>query len=66
MRDRETDSWWSIMTSRAIGGPLDGAQLVELPVSTKSTWGQWRRAHPRTLVLSVDGVEYVESNPFDR
>ena len=24
MRDRETDSWWSIMTSDAIGGELDG------------------------------------------
>ena len=23
MRDRETDSWWSIMTSDAIGGELE-------------------------------------------
>ena len=27
MRDRETDSWWSIMTSDAIGGDLGVAAL---------------------------------------
>jgi len=65
MRDRETDSWWSIMSSDAIGGPLDGADLVELPVSEKTTWGAWREAHPSTQVLSVEGKEHVETNPYD-
>lgn len=65
MRDRQTDSWWSIMTSDAIGGPLKGADLRELPVGEKTTWGEWRRRHPDTLVLSVDGAEHVESNPYD-
>ena len=46
MRDRETDSWWSIMTSNAIGGELEGAELVELPVGEKTTWGAWRARHP--------------------
>jgi hypothetical protein len=58
MRDRETDSWWSIMTSDAIGGALVGAELDELPVSEKTTWGEWRGRHPESLVLSVDGVEH--------
>ena len=59
MRDRETDSWWSIMTSDAIGGALDGADLEELPYGEKATWGDWKRRHPETTVLSVDGVEHV-------
>ncbi len=66
MRDRETDSWWSIMTSTAIGGELEGSELVELPVSRKATWREWSAAHPDTLVLSVDGREHVAENPYDR
>jgi len=65
MRDRETDSWWSIMTSDAIGGDLDGADLVELPAGEKVTWKKWRERYPDTLVLSVDGEEHVENNPYD-
>lgn len=66
MRDRQTDSWWSLMSSDAIAGPLEGTRLEELPVGEKTTWGAWRAAHPDTLVLSVDGVEHVASNPYDR
>jgi hypothetical protein len=64
MRDRETDSWWSIMTSDAIGGELNGADLVELPRGEKMTWKDWRERHPDTLVLSVGGEEHVENNPY--
>ena len=65
MRDRETDSWWSIMTSDAIGGDLDGTDLVELPAGEKATWQDWRRRYPETLVLSVEGEEHVDNNPYD-
>lgn len=65
MRDRQTDSWWWIMTSDAIGGPLEGTELPELPVGEKTTWSTWRSAHPDTLVLSVNGVEHVGNNPYD-
>ena len=65
MRDRETDSWWSIMTSDAIGGDLDGTDLRELPYGEKTTWGDWKGRHPETLVLSVDGTEHLENNPYD-
>lgn len=65
MRDRETDSWWSIMTSDAIGGPMDGADLVELPISEKTTWADWSSRHPQTLVLSIEGVEHADENPYD-
>lgn len=65
MRDRQTDSWWSIMSSAAIGGPLEGTLLSELPVGAKITWAEWRRRHPDTLILSVDGVVHVADNPYD-
>jgi hypothetical protein len=65
MRDRETDSWWSIMTSDAIGGALDGTRLVVLPAGEKVAWKEWSRRHPDTLVLSVEGEEHVDNNPYD-
>ena len=65
MRDRETDSWWSIMTSDAIGGDLEGTTLEILPAGEKATWADWKRRHPDTLVLSVEGEEHVENNPYD-
>ena len=65
MRDRETDSWWSIMTSTAIGGELDGADPTELPIGRKAQWADWRAEHPETLVLSVEGIEHIEENYYD-
>ncbi len=65
MRDRETDSWWSIMSSMAIGGELEGSELIELPIGEKVQWGDWRARHPDTLVLSVDGVQHISENHYD-
>jgi hypothetical protein len=65
MRDRETDSWWSIMTSQAIGGDLEGADLVELPYSEKVTWADWRARYPDSLVLSVEGRQHEPKNRYD-
>lgn len=64
MRDRETDSWWSIVTGDAIGGQLQGTELKEIPVAEKITWKEWKKRHPDTLVLSVDGKEHDESDPY--
>jgi hypothetical protein len=66
MRDRPTDSWWSIMTGKAIGGVLDGTALKEIPVSEKVQWGEWKRRYPATMVLSVDGVEHDDHDPYRR
>lgn len=66
MRDRETDSWWSIITGDAIGGQLDGTPLVEVPGSQKMKFKDWKKLHPNTLVLSVDGKEHDPSDPYLR
>lgn len=65
MRDRETDSWWSIITGDAIGGILQGTQLVEVPVAEKMMWKEWKERHPDTLVLSVDGKEHDPRGGYD-
>ena len=64
MRDRETDSWWSIMTAGGIGGPLAGHDLVELPVGEKTRWSGWLARHPRTTVMAVDGLEHIVRNRY--
>lgn len=65
MRDRETDSWWSIMTGDAIGGNMRGEKLKEMPVSEKATWGDWKKRHPDTLALSVGGREHNPRDAYD-
>ncbi len=65
MQDKETDSYWSIMTGDALAGELKGTRLVELPYGSKMTWKDWKREHPDTLVLSVDGKEHAEHNSYD-
>ncbi len=65
MQDNQTMSYWALMSHKAIGGPMEGAGLVELPIGEKTTWGEWKRKHPKTLALSVDGAEHVEANPYD-
>lgn len=57
MRDRETDSYWSLMKSEVIGGKLSGLKMKELPVSEKMRWRDWVAKYPNTEVLSVNGRE---------
>lgn len=61
MQDRQTDTYWSIMQGKAIAGRLEGHDLLELPVSEKMQWRDWRAKHPGTLVLSVEGKEDAPS-----
>jgi hypothetical protein len=44
---------------------LDGIDLVELPRGEKATWEDWHERYPNTLVLSVDGEEHIDNNPYD-
>ncbi len=49
--DRKTDSLWSQIKGKAVTGPLMGARL-KLLSSTQTTWREWKKTHPETLVLS--------------
>ncbi len=55
MYDRETQSLWNTMWGKPVVGPLVGKN-VRLPRRTvvTTTWGEWRRRHPDTKVLSID------------
>lgn len=53
MYDRQSESLWSQILQEAIAGPMTGARLAMLPVQ-HTTWADWRRQHPETLVLSPD------------
>ena len=65
MQDKQTDTYWSIMSGEAEAGELEGERLIELPVSKKMMWRDWSAEHPETLVLSVQGVEDPKRNPYD-
>ena len=49
--DGETGSLWSQLLSQAVTGPMASTRLQVLP-ALDTTWGEWRRAHPNTQVLS--------------
>lgn len=53
MYDRGTNSLWHALTGQPVIGELahSGLELKLLPVTT-TTWGEWREAHPDTLVLA--------------
>ncbi|MGH9581783.1 MAG: DUF3179 domain-containing (seleno)protein, partial [Bryobacteraceae bacterium] len=48
--DRETHSYWQQSSLQAISGPLKGTHLRIYPF-LMTTWGEWRKVHPNTLVL---------------
>lgn len=53
MFDKATQSLWNTIWGRPVIGPLvdRGIELEAVPVVT-TTWGEWRRRHPETRVLS--------------
>jgi hypothetical protein len=55
MFDEETKSLWSSLDGKPVVGPLVGSGLslaVHPAVTTR--WGEWRRLHPETTVLSLE------------
>ena len=55
MYDRATQSLWSTMEGTPVVGPLAGKGIVlERGSVVTTSWGEWRRRHPGTLVLSLD------------
>jgi Protein of unknown function (DUF3179) len=55
MFDRESMSLWSTLEGRPVIGALAGEDLqLRAQSVVTTTWGEWRAAHPRTTVLSLD------------
>lgn len=70
MYDKETQSLWNTLWGKPVIGPLVGEniELEYLSVVT-TTWGEWKKRHPETSVLSLrtghqrnynEGVAYKE------
>jgi hypothetical protein len=51
--DRDTESYWSQIDGRALIGDHKGKRLTKYP-SVQTTWGEWKKMHPETLVLKPD------------
>jgi hypothetical protein len=49
-KDLETGSSWQQASGYAIDGPLKGTRLKLYP-AVRTTWAEWRRRYPQTLVL---------------
>ena len=66
MYDRQTQSLWSQILSQAVSGPMKGTMLPAVAV-THTTWGDWRKRHPDTLVLGVNTGfnRNYSANPYD-
>jgi hypothetical protein len=52
MYDHQTQSLWSQISMEAVAGPLTGSKLIHIFLE-HTTWDEWRRAHPNTVVLST-------------
>ena len=55
MYDQSTQSMWSTMRGTPVVGPLAGKGIVlDRGSVVTTTWGEWRRRHPDTKVLSLE------------
>ncbi len=51
--DRETESLWSQLLTRAVSGPMKDTSLKLISLQ-HTTWADWLKRHPQTLLLSTD------------
>jgi hypothetical protein len=52
MYDHQTESLWSQIAMECVAGPLTGEKL-EPRFLEHTSWGEWKKTHPQTLVLST-------------
>jgi hypothetical protein len=56
MYDVVSGSLFNTFTGRAVSGPLrDVGVVLEQTTVTVSTWGEWKAAHPGTMIVAPDG-----------
>ncbi len=76
MYDKDTQSLWNTIKGEPVLGPLVGQNIAfDHRSVVTTTWGEWKRRHPDTQVLSLDtghrrdygeGVAYHEYFSTDR
>ncbi len=76
MYDKDTQSLWNTIKGEPVLGPLVGKDIsLQHRSVVTTTWGEWKRRHPKTKVLSLDtghrrdygeGVAYHEYFATDR
>lgn len=55
MYDKNTQSLWSTTRGEPVIGPLVGQGItLQRSYVVTTTWGEWRKRHPNTSVLSLD------------
>ena len=55
MYDKETQSLWSTTRGEPVIGPLTGKDIrLQRSYVVTTTWGEWRKRHPNTTVLSLE------------
>ena len=55
MYDQDTQSLWNTTWGEPVVGPLVGKDIrLERSYLVTTTWGEWRRRHPETQVLSLE------------
>lgn len=55
MYDRETQSLWNTTWGEPVIGPLVGQNIrLQRSFLVTTTWGEWKRRHPATRVLSLE------------
>jgi hypothetical protein len=57
MYDAQTNSRWSQLFGKAVGGEMEGRSLEKVP-STMTTWGNWKELHPTTTVYIKPSTPY--------
>jgi hypothetical protein len=56
MYDLRTESVFDTFTGAAVSGPLQDAGVVlEETTVVRTTWGEWKAAHPDTTIIAEDG-----------
>ena len=58
LKDRETGTYWTPATGRALSGPLEGEALTVLP-SAVTTAEAWRELYPSTVCLETGELSAV-------
>ena len=54
MYDHATKSFWSTLQGKPVVGPLVGKGIeLKREYLVTTTWGQWKKRHPQTTVLSL-------------